>query len=71
MSHCVVPARTGRGYVLPGPATAEDWLMAEIKNDTLNCGFGRALRGPDFAGAKSACAEVQRGSLTASMVAYG
>jgi hypothetical protein len=29
--------------------------MAEIKNYTLNFGFGRLLRSLDFAGAKSAC----------------
>ena len=34
--------------------------MADIKNYTLNFGSGRALRALDFAGAKSACAEVQR-----------
>jgi hypothetical protein len=41
--------------------------MAEIKNYTLNFGCGRALCGIDFAdaksslaGAKPACAEVQR-----------
>ncbi len=37
--------------------------MAEIKNYTLNFGSGRPLRGLDFAGAKSACAEVQRSPL--------
>ena len=44
--------------------------MAEIKNYTLNfgCGTRCAL---DFAGAKSACAEVQRDSLSSTMVAYG
>jgi hypothetical protein len=36
--------------------------MAEIKNYT---------RGLDFAGAKAACAEVQRSSLSAKMVVYG
>jgi hypothetical protein len=34
--------------------------MAEIKNDTLNFGSGRPLRGLDFADAKSAFTEVQR-----------
>ena len=34
--------------------------MADIKSYTLNFGSGRALRALDFAGAKSACAEVQR-----------
>ncbi len=45
--------------------------MADIKNYTLNFGCGRALRALDFAGAKSACAEVQRGPLTACTVLYG
>jgi hypothetical protein len=36
--------------------------MAEIKNYTLDFGCGRPLRGLDFAFAKSASAEVQRGS---------
>jgi len=36
-----------------------------------NFGFGRALRALDFAGAKSACAEGQRGPLTACTVLYG
>ena len=31
--------------------------MADIKNYTLNFGYGRALRALDFAGAKSACAD--------------
>lgn len=35
--------------------------MAEIKNYTLNFGSGRALRALDFADAKSACTEIQRG----------
>jgi len=39
--------------------------MAEIKNYTLNFGCGRALRALDFAEAKSAFAEVQRGLRTA------
>ncbi len=38
--------------------------MAEIKNYTLNFGFGRSLRSLDFAGAKSACTEIQRGICT-------
>jgi len=45
--------------------------MAEIKNYTLNFGCGRPLRGLDFAGAKSACAEAQRGRLPADVVRYG
>ncbi len=45
--------------------------MAEIKNYTLNFGFGRPLGGLDFAGAKSACAEVERGSRRAVRVLYG
>ncbi|MFZ5566288.1 MAG: hypothetical protein ACOY95_04745 [Pseudomonadota bacterium] len=36
--------------------------MAEIKNYTLKFGSGRALRALDFAGAKSACTEIQRGA---------
>jgi hypothetical protein len=36
-----------------------------------NSGFGRALRLPDFAGAKSASAGMERGLLTASGVARG
>ena len=35
--------------------------MADIKNYTLNFGSGRALRALDFAGAKSACTEIERG----------
>jgi hypothetical protein len=35
--------------------------MAEIKNYTLNFGSGRALGALDFAGAKSACTEIERG----------
>jgi hypothetical protein len=45
--------------------------MAEIKNYTLNFGCGRPLRGLDFAGAKSAFAEVERSLLTTSRVVYG
>jgi hypothetical protein len=45
--------------------------MAEIKNYTLNFGSGRALRALDFAHAKSACTEIQRGSLFATGVARG
>lgn len=45
--------------------------MADIKNYTLNFGSGRALRALDFAGAKSACAEVERGSLATCWVLYG
>jgi hypothetical protein len=43
--------------------------MAADWND--NFAFGRALRALDFAGAKSACAEVERSPLTASRVLYG
>ena len=35
--------------------------MAEIKNYTLKFGSGRALCALDFAGAKSAGTEIQRG----------
>jgi hypothetical protein len=45
--------------------------MADIKNYTLNFGSGRALRALDFAVAKSAFTEVQRGSLSLTMVVYG
>jgi hypothetical protein len=45
--------------------------MAEIKNYTLNFGCGRPLRGLDFARAKSACAEVQRGLCPAGVVPHG
>ena len=45
--------------------------MADIKNYTLNFGSGRALRALDFAGAKSAFTEVQRGSPSLTMVVYG
>jgi hypothetical protein len=38
--------------------------MAEIKNYTLNFGSGRALCALDFAGAQSACTEIQRGNCT-------
>jgi hypothetical protein len=38
--------------------------MAEIKNYTLNFGSGHARRALDFACAKSACAEIQRGNRT-------
>jgi len=45
--------------------------MADIKNYTLNFGSGCALRALDFACAKSAFTEVQRGSLPMTMVVYG
>jgi hypothetical protein len=45
--------------------------MAEIKNYTLNFACGRALRALNLADAKLAFAEIERGSLTAAMVAYG
>jgi hypothetical protein len=35
------------------------------------CGFGRPLRGLDFAGAKSACAEIERSQQPADEVARG
>ncbi len=34
--------------------------MAEIKNYTLKFGYGRALCALNFAGAKLACAEIER-----------
>jgi hypothetical protein len=45
--------------------------MAEIKNYTLNFGCRRPLRGLDFAVAKSAFAEIQRGSLPSSGGVHG
>jgi|APFre7841882630_1041343.scaffolds.fasta_scaffold10412_2 hypothetical protein len=45
--------------------------MADIKNCRLNFGSGRALGALDFADAKSAYAEIERGSLTSTGVAYG
>lgn len=40
--------------------------MVDIKNYTVNCfGYGRARCALNFAGAKLACAEIERGSLTA------
>jgi len=45
--------------------------MADIKNYTLNFGSGRAPCALDFAGAKSAYAEIERGSLTPNRVAHG
>jgi len=45
--------------------------MAEIKNDTLNFGYGRPLRGLDLADAKLVFAEVQRTALCARVVVYG
>jgi hypothetical protein len=45
--------------------------MADIKNYTLNFGCGRARRAPDFAGAKSACAEIERSPLFATGVSHG
>jgi hypothetical protein len=44
--------------------------MAEIKNCTLNFGSG-TRNALDFAFAKSACTEVQRGQLPASWAAHG
>jgi hypothetical protein len=45
--------------------------MAEIKNYTLNFGYGRPLRGLNLADAKLAFAEVQRAALCARVVVYG
>jgi hypothetical protein len=45
--------------------------MADIKNYTLNFGSGRALRAFDFALAKSACTEVQRGRVPSNRAVYG
>ena len=45
--------------------------MAEIKNYTLNFGSGRALRGLNFACAKLAFAEIERGSLPTNGAARG
>ena len=51
-----------------GPAGT---LMAEMKNYALNFGCGRALRALDFASAKSASAEIQRGPRIAAGVSHG
>ncbi len=45
--------------------------MADIKNYTLNFGSGRALRALDFAGAKSACTEIERGTSDRGVAAHG
>ena len=45
--------------------------MAEIKNYTLNFGFGRARCALDFADAKSACTEIERKLSRAGAVLYG
>ena len=45
--------------------------MADIKNYTLNFGYGRTLRVLNFACAKLAFAEIERGSLPVDMVRYG
>jgi len=45
--------------------------MADIKNDTFDFGYGRALRALDFAGAKSAFAEIERSPLLAAGVPHG
>ena len=45
--------------------------MAEIKNYTLNFDYGRSLRELDFAGAKSACAEIERGISVCEVCARG
>jgi hypothetical protein len=45
--------------------------MAEIKNYTINFGFGRALRALDFAGAKSAFTDVERNLGNRGMVSNG
>jgi hypothetical protein len=45
--------------------------MAGIKNYTLNFGSGRALCALDFAPAKSACTEIERGLTLAIEVANG
>ncbi len=45
--------------------------MADIKNYTLNFGFGRSLRELDFAEAKSACTEIERGISVRGVAAHG
>jgi hypothetical protein len=45
--------------------------MAEIKNYTLNFGFGRSPRDLNFAGAKLAFTEVQRKLLNVERVLRG
>jgi len=45
--------------------------MADIKNYTLNFGSGRTLRVLNFACAKFASTEIERGSLPVSGVPHG
>ena len=45
--------------------------MADIKNYTLNFGCGRTLRVLNFAGAKLAFAEIERGQWLTGRGAYG
>jgi len=45
--------------------------MADIKNDTLNFGYGRVPRTLDLAEAKSASAEIERGRLASTRMVYG
>jgi hypothetical protein len=45
--------------------------MAEIKNHTLSFGCARPRCGLDLAGAKPACAEIERSPLFAARVAHG
>ncbi len=45
--------------------------MADIKNYTLNFGCGHTLRVLNFAGAKLAFTEIERGQCLAGRGAYG
>ena len=45
--------------------------MAEIKNYTFNFGCGRLPRSLDFAGAKLAFTEIERGQCLVGRGAYG
>jgi len=45
--------------------------MADIKNYTLNFGYGRVLRTLNLACAKLAFAEIERSPLTSTRGAYG
>jgi hypothetical protein len=45
--------------------------MAEVKNHPLNFGCGRPLCGLDLPVGESACADIERGSLTAKIASHG
>jgi len=55
-----------------GTRFALDFAVAKSAcADACGVGFGRSLCALNLAGAKLACAEVQRGPLPAQVVAYG